>query len=177
LTPDNNIEMPLTEAMEYAQKANDIWFDKKLLQAQENAQEQGLDISERIAEILISGYTTIADEFLKAAKHFAHEWNPSMYWVEEGHSNPDIMEVCLNRAQETSQIIDYDISGQVVDIERIAYTKGLPFKLDAAKRLANTTEKTEEIEHLLLGAEYFAQKLGQDISGQVAEIRTIVSNR
>ena len=189
MTLDTHVEMQLVEAREFAEKGYDIWMEKNLLEAQAYAQILGKDISGQVAEIQKLGYTTVVDKHLKAARHYAKEWDPKENW------DPGIMEVCLKMAEENTQKVEYDISGQVVDIERVAYTKGLSFKLEAARAIAEAGKESDQVryrlsppnlaeagnapdmEQYIVSAQRYAQKLGEDISGQVSGIRALITQQ
>ena len=107
--------------------------------------------------------TTLVDRIEQAlaiARNHAREGNVCM------------MELELPAAVEIARRARRDISAELKEIQTIAYQKALPLALSEAEKSARK-KKLPEMRTLLEWAQHYAKALGQDVTSDIARIKSI----
>ncbi len=122
------------------------------------------DISEEVAQIEDAGYRTAVLVELKEARTA----------VTLRMTVPYRMEESLERAGEFAEKVDMDIDEEAAQIEREGYGICLPVALETA-RVRSDSGEMHSAKEFLRDAVRYAQIVGRDISGAVAEIEASLS--
>jgi len=155
---DGKISKELATARERAEAGKAGSMETYLRTVQRCAQRVGVDISAQVAEIKKAGYRASVPVELAIARESA----------EAGKAVS--MELDLETAQRYAQEVGVDISAQVAEIKEAGYRASVPVEL-AIARECTKAGKVVSMEAFLETAQRYAQKVGVDISAQVAEIK------
>ena len=160
MTVDENVQNELAHARRFAEEGEVAIMEGDLREAQRYAGRTGLDISSQVAEIEGVGYRKAVPVKLARART----------WADKGLATA--MESCLISANECARRVEQDISSEVSAIEGVGYRNAVPLDLKSAREFADIGKVTTMGNHLRL-AQRYANKIGQDISSQVAEIEGV----